>query len=995
MALMQGVVRATRDLLDQPDFAAGVSAWLGHLGQAAQADVAALIDMTDVPDGPDGPDGHDVPHLAGIASCTHVWRRDGTTHPLPAVPATRDFDAWAARLQAHEAVWASIDELVDPRSVAFWRDTDCATNLLMPVVLDGALRCVLCFDWREQRAYSASDEAVLRTAAESFAAVLLRQRAVDELLAERESRIAVERRRADEAAVLAARIEGHARLLEVVARSAEILLAAPTPESGIDEVLERLGPVVGAVQVCLARLEWTPDDPELHGWLTVGHEWTRAGARPRMGNPQQRHPMRRSEPSWSACFARLQAEGWVRQPVDELEEPYRSEQRALGVAWSLRYPVWVGGELTALLSFDGSGACAEFETATIDALQTVGAAIASALWRHRLQQQALGAERGRADESERLARLLEQVVSSSRLLIDADLQSFESALNAWLGGFGRAVEAIRCTFCDLVDFPATGARTPRVLAEWVREGISGSPPVSFDAPLVIDPRGADSAIARLADGQAITLHTMDTADPMRTFLRQQGIGTVVLAPLVMDGKPWGCLSFDHPERREPRPGEFAVLQTAADTLVAILKRDEALRRMLAEREARLLAEQHRSSELARVNDALRQALDALAGSDGEAAFLRDVLVQLQRQTGALAAYLFRSDDADGRLRLVGRAAAGLFSHQPAADDPAMFSRGFEMVPELLSTLVARGRLLWRRVDPATAVNDDSSESTRWHLLKGHRANAVHALMIGERQVGFIGMVFDHDEPLTDAQGALAHALCQPITLALELARLSRLSQRSSEQTAMLKERNRLAREIHDGIAQSFLAIQMQLDLLGSRDAGPPPVQKALVLARHGLNEARRAVSALRPQGLQNSDLPGAIRRLLAQVDPDGELTSDFVGPQAWQPLPPDVEDHLFRIVQEAVNNALRHAQARHVRVELSQAAGEATVLVLDDGVGFDVERAISRQGFGLESMQQRAQLIGARIDWLARPGQGTQVLLSWTSPGAATETSAGPGRTAA
>ncbi len=972
--LTQGVVRATRDLLDRPDFEAGISAWLAHLGQAAQADVAALIHVVDA-------SVNARPGVSGLAAWTGVWRRNGSTEPLPVVPSTTDFDAWLVRLQAHEAVWACIDDLADARSVQFWRDTDCAANLLMPVVLDGQLSTVLCFDWREPRAWSPAYEAVLRTAAESFAAVLLRQRAVENLLAERENRIAIERHRADEAAVLAARIERHARLLEVVARSTEILLAASAPESGIDAVLERLGPVVGAVRVYVADLAWTPEDPAMHGHMQVQHEWTRPGTARRMGSALQRRPMWRHEPNWAHCFTRLRSEGWVRLRVEELDEPCRSEQQALGVSWLLRYPVWVGGEMAALLGFECSGACEQFEAATIDALQTVGSAIASAVWRHRLQQRALAAERVRADENARLASLLKQVVASSRLLIDADPAGFEAAMRAWLGHLGRETGALRATFCDQARADRTGPDTVRMLCAWVREDLADGMPCSFEQPCVLEPHVADDFMAQLAAGRIAVFHT-ETAEPgMQAFLAAQGKATMVAVPVFVDGQPWGAVSFDFATRFDIGSAEAAVLLTAADTLSAVLRRNETAAALLAEREARLRAEQRRGTELALVNDALRQALDALAGSEGEGAFLRDVLVQLQRHTGAQAAYLFRSDDADGRLRLVGRAAAGQFSQQAAADDPAMFSRGFEMVPELLATLVARGRMLWRRVDLEMPLDERASESTRWHRERGHRANAVHALMIGERQVGFVGMVFDHDTPLSDAQDALAHALCQPMTLALELTRLSRLAQRGSEQTAMLKERNRLAREIHDGIAQSFLAIQMQLDLLGPQDAAPPPVQRALALARHGLNEARRAVAALRPQGLQNSDLPEAIQRLLAQVDPDGGVTGSFVGPQTWQPLPAEVEDHLFRIVQEAVNNALRHAQARHVKVELSQAAGEATVLVVDDGVGFDVERALSRQGFGLESMQQRAQLIGARIDWLARPGQGTQVLLSWTAPG--------------
>jgi signal transduction histidine kinase len=295
--------------------------------------------------------------------------------------------------------------------------------------------------------------------------------------------------------------------------------------------------------------------------------------------------------------------------------------------------------------------------------------------------------------------------------------------------------------------------------------------------------------------------------------------------------------------------------------------------------------------------------------------------------------------------------------------------------------------LWLKIDHIPPVDTDTCEFIDWHLRMGHRANAVHALMIGTRQVGFIGLVFDHDQPLTEPQLELAHALCQPITLALELARLSRLAQRSSEQSAMLKERNRLAREIHDGIAQSFLAIQMQLDLVGGPVSDSPEVRKALSLARHGLTEARQAVAALRPPGLQNNELPAAIQRLLNDADRANPVDCVLVSPPEWETLPTEVEDHLFRIVQEAVNNALRHSQASRLKVELSQATGEASVLVADDGCGFDMSSEMASRGFGLESMQQRAQLIGARIDWLTQPGKGTQVLVSWTAP-AATNASA-------
>ncbi len=964
-SLLEGVVKASRALLDANGFQEGLQRWLAFLAQAVDADAAMLGSFEEAP-----PEG-------ALTSFSSYWARDGSSYIGNPIPLTSDFVLWSHRLHRGEWIWAHRDELQDPASVAFWLATDCFTNLLMPVVCDGRTVGWLGFDWREREPWRAEYAAALRTAADGVAAALHRQQAVQAMLAERERRVAVEQARADEAALHAERTERRSRLLAAVAQTAEQLLAARDLAPCLDAVLSRIGQITSADRMVLTRIDWTPDDQGLHGRQEIVHEWTQGGAVRQRDTQHRWIEMCRDDDTWDLLWTQLRRHGHAVARIADLAEPFRSTQRALGVTWTLMYPVEVGGVLRGLLGFDYSTDIDDHDDTDLAALQTVASTMAHALWRQELEARALAAERARADESAHLARLLGHVVSSSRTLIDADLQAFEPALKAWLGGFGVAVGAIRCTFYDLVDFEATGLRTTRMLAEWVRDGIEGSSPVSFAEPVVIDPRGAEPLMAQLTSGRAVAFHTEDTADPMRAFLAQQGNATVVAVPLVMDGKPWGCLSFDHAARRDPQPGEFAVLQTAADTLVAILKRNEALQRMLGEREARLQNEQRRYSEMAAANRALRASLAALAESTDEGGFTRQALTEVWAASGASAAYLFRTSDTDGKLRMVGNVHAAVFSPEPLPTDPPMFRRAFELLAPLRDSLVQQGRLLWRRLDPADL--DPLSEGALWHQQQSHRAEAFHALLVGERVVGLMGLVFETDDPLPRAKEELIQALCQPLTLATELARLARQAQRSGEQNAVLTERSRLAREIHDGIAQSFLAIQMQLDELDPVVQTQLPLVQAMHMARHGLTEARRAVAALRPHGLLNRDLPAGVHRLLKQLGAHGPVHCVLDSPPDWQCLPPEVEDHLFRIVQEAANNALKHAQARNLRVELSQAAGEATVLIADDGVGFDLARLPAGHGFGLESMQQRAQLIGARIDWLSQPGKGTQVLVSWVA----------------
>jgi transcriptional regulator with GAF, ATPase, and Fis domain len=228
-SLLEGVVQASRALLDASDFQQGLQRWLAFLAHAVDAD-AAMLGAFEA-----------SPQAGTLTSFTTCWARDGSPYTGQAVPVTSDFVLWAERLHRGEWVWAHRDELQDPASVAFWVATDCTTNLLMPVVCDGRTVGWLGFDWRERQAWRPTYAAALRTAADGVAAALHRQDAVQAMLAERERRIAVEQARADEAARHAARTQRHSRLLAAVAHAAEELLAARDLAPCLDAVLAASG----------------------------------------------------------------------------------------------------------------------------------------------------------------------------------------------------------------------------------------------------------------------------------------------------------------------------------------------------------------------------------------------------------------------------------------------------------------------------------------------------------------------------------------------------------------------------------------------------------------------------------------------------------------------------------------------------------------------------------------------------------------------------------
>jgi two-component system NarL family sensor kinase len=147
-----------------------------------------------------------------------------------------------------------------------------------------------------------------------------------------------------------------------------------------------------------------------------------------------------------------------------------------------------------------------------------------------------------------------------------------------------------------------------------------------------------------------------------------------------------------------------------------------------------------------------------------------------------------------------------------------------------------------------------------------------------------------------------------------------------------------------------------------------------------LEEARRSVHALRPQALEEMDLASALERMAEQSNAAQATRITFRLIGAPRPLQPDVADHLLRIGQEALTNALRHAQASEICAELTFAERELHLCVKDDGCGFATDTGLRMEGFGLSGMHERAGIIGAQLRVTSQPNSGTRVELAWRFP---------------
>jgi signal transduction histidine kinase len=247
--------------------------------------------------------------------------------------------------------------------------------------------------------------------------------------------------------------------------------------------------------------------------------------------------------------------------------------------------------------------------------------------------------------------------------------------------------------------------------------------------------------------------------------------------------------------------------------------------------------------------------------------------------------------------------------------------------------------------------------------------------------GVLGMASRQEQVFAEAEAELLQAIGDQIAIAVVNARLYR----RSREVAILEERNRVAREIHDTLAQGFTGILVQLQAaerlsLKHPEKARQSLQEAHDLARESLQEARRSVLNLRPTVLENLPLDQAIARQVQRFGSEHRLKANFILEGYPSPLNPEAEQHLYRIAQEGLTNVSRHAQAKRVIVVLSYTPQAVTLTIRDDGVGLNgqAEHALQASGngahgFGLVSIQQRVGLMQGQVMFSTPDSGGAEI----------------------
>lgn len=391
---------------------------------------------------------------------------------------------------------------------------------------------------------------------------------------------------------------------------------------------------------------------------------------------------------------------------------------------------------------------------------------------------------------------------------------------------------------------------------------------------------------------------------------------------------------------------------------------------------RIGLDRHRATSLELVNDALRASSLRLE-SEGLDRFLETIVQHAVEIGGASAGWLAMRSADETQLEVAGlfkrdmQRGGGLVPVQAA--DRTIPLAGF--VSEVWEATKKAGEFHWQQLDERRCP----VVMRGWYESRRYREALLVPIRLGGTTFGHLPLIFGPQRRPSDARLHVVRVLAQQAAVAIRMQHLGDSASEAASWSAIEAERSRMAGEIHDGLAQAFLAVIMQAR--AARLGGRLRKQRLLQsleeiesLAVGGLEEARRSVFALRSIFVESDGLVPALERLVGSLSIAGRTRFVLVNRAGAPDISPAVEDAVYRIVQEATQNALKHAGAELVTVQLEGDCGWLRVRVEDDGdsVVHDVIQGARERG-GLRAMRERAEGCGGSFLVEPRLPRGTRV----------------------
>src|SRR5205809_634415 len=428
------------------------------------------------------------------------------------------------------------------------------------------------------------------------------------------------------------------------------------------------------------------------------------------------------------------------------------------------------------------------------------------------------------------------------------------------------------------------------------------------------------------------------------------------------GKVLGTFCMYYREQRTPTSQDLELIELATHLVRFAIERDRA-------EEALRASEQVARGQV----DALTYSLDVLATAPAPDKFLGQMLSTIGRLLRAQSVILWLLDESNDLLVLRAWAEGANFAkadpEHPFIKNPSSWKED----PGLRELFFSGAPVACEDIDHDPNI----SSALRDYLKSGGTRKFLRIpTLVGGRVKGFIGIRHGDRPPYRPEEIELAQALAHQAMLAIQLNEFAEQSRKA----AILEERNRMARDIHDTLAQGFTGVIVQLEAAEDaiaccrRNEANEHLQRAGELARRSLSEARRSVHALRPQALQGGNFWEALKGIVKNTTAGTTLHTTFNLRGKMRHLPLAWQENILHIGQEALTNALRYAHPRNFETKLTFNAKELRLELRDDGDGFRVKDR--HDGFGLAGMRERVEQMGGKLKISSARGKGTDVLVT-------------------
>lgn len=957
---LETTTTAANVLLSGTDVSVSVNAALQTIGENLECDRVFVMQGMAKPNG--------SADELGFACLTHEWCSEGLEHhinipQIAKVPVER-FKETLEQIGDRQWIGGIVDELTEPMR-SYQQSLGVKSMYSVPVFVNGkAWGLVGINHCREAKRISQSELAVFQTAANCIGRAIYQEMA-----------------RRDQAA------QERAKLLGAVAEAANLLLRSADYTKVLPEVVRLLGEAVECDRCGIGQDVMDPNSHQSVASIKLAWEW--------------RHPARAYH--WDHhCTYTDKIFYWEHTPfiyealrmgqvvntcIADLPEPDRSSLSTLGLLAQCFVPIAVEQKLWGFFNFDNYGESRLYDEADIAILRVAAESIAAAIARQsqdealRRSEQAILAEKEKAAR-ERAAELAKTNEAIGRALVAlTETPELGEFLGQILTQMINQVEACKAHLFLYDEESDTLNQYMAVQDGQVYQGAAPTDPDMFRRPV---PSKISNAWEMIVNSPKP--FTLDERHPEAAeaywpesipWHQAEGHISSTCACMKVGGKPIGFIgfAFRHVAVLSNEQLEFIQSLTNQATLSIHLTRLAEKAKQAAIAQEQEHAARERAVELAKTNEAISKTLDVLTTTPELNEFLGQILTQIIEQIGADDTHLFLYDAETHTLRSQLAVQSDTVYLGNAPGDPELF------YTDIPADITAAWQILVKSGKPFT-LDDQNPEAAeflwpttqKWHDARGHQSATCACMKIGNQPIGFIGFAFCDRTVLTNEQLEFVQALTNQATLAIHLTRLAE----QARTNALTDERNRLAREIHDTLAQAFTGISLQLEaakniLVQQPETAKSYLDQARDLTRQGLSEARRSVHALRSQALETESLVRALQKSLTQMTLNTSLQTEFQLQGTPTLLEEGLQLNLLRIGQEAITNALRHAQAQTLTVTLTFTDQQVSLGIVDDGVGFEPQNAADITGFGLVGIHERTARYKGQVQIMSQPGKGTSI----------------------